>query len=266
MRAILKKTISPNFRAGDVLSGDNARIKNLASKNIAVLDSSLLSYTAIWFSIVTNILWIGFLVFLSIPISSHYLNFSLPLIWRVVLLIIAINSILLNVAYFRNVKAPYVSFVLMFLLNPIAGIMFLVGHEKMAASYNPKTMTIAADMFVSILVILASTTALLALLDSIYILYPDIPGFSNTWMFTLWIAFIIVGVLGSIAFDIDYMKRRKRFIMFITKQNTRIEYRTKALNNYRSYLNTGNSEKLLKNNAEIMSDALHENRLEIKKT
>ncbi len=266
MRAILKKTVSPNFKAGDVLSGDNARIKNLVSKNIAVLDSSLLSYWAIWISIVTNILVIGFLVFLSIPISSQFLHFSMPLIWRIVLLIMAINSILLNIAYYRNVKAPYVTFVIMFLLNPIAGIMFLVGHERVAASYNPKTMAISADMFVSTMVILAFSVSLLALLDSILILYPDIPGFTNTWMFTLWIMFIVIGVLGAVAFDVDYMKRRKRFIMFIAKQNTKVEYRTKALNNYRSYLNTGNSEQLLKDNAEIMSDALHENRLEIKKT
>jgi hypothetical protein len=44
MRCILKKTVSPNFRAGDILSGDNARISNLIKKNIAVADSSSLSY------------------------------------------------------------------------------------------------------------------------------------------------------------------------------------------------------------------------------
>jgi hypothetical protein len=61
------------------------------------------------------------------------------------------------------------------------------------------------------------------------------------------------------------MKRRRRFINFLVKQNIKVEYRTKMLNSYRSYLNTGNAEKLLNQNVEVLSDVLHENRMNLKK-
>ena len=266
MRAILKKTVSSNFRAGDILNGESTQIQNLVRKNIAVLDSSLLSYWCLWISIISNIIVISFLVFMSIPIAPHFVNLEIPVIWRVVIIIFAIKSIMMNAAYFYNVKAPYITFFLMSLINPIAGILFLIGHEKVAASYNPKTMTIPSNMFTIIMSILSFSSFFLSIIDYNIILFPNTPKFATLIMFPIWVCFIVIGIMGSIAFDIDYMLRRKRFITFITKQNTKIEYRTKALNAYRAYLNTGNAEKLLKDNVDIMSETLHENRIKLEKT
>ena len=265
MRAILKKTVSPNFRAGDILKGENDKIKNLVRKNIAVLDSSLLAYWGLWISVISNLFLMSFLVFISLPISHNYIPLKIPFIWGAMLSFLASISIMMNISYFYNIKAPYVTCFLMSLINPIAGIMFLVGNERVSASYNPKTMSISAVMFTTTMVILTFASALLSIIDFNIILFPNIPGFATMIMFPIWTAFLVIGFMGSGAYDIDFMRRRKRFITFLAKQNTKIEYRTKALNAYRAYLNTGNAEKLVKDNVDILSETLHESRIELDK-
>jgi hypothetical protein len=56
----------------------------------------------------------------------------------------------MNIAYFTNVKSPYVTSFLAMALNPIAGTMILVGHERMAATYQPKTMSVSADIIAAV--------------------------------------------------------------------------------------------------------------------
>jgi hypothetical protein len=67
----------------------------------------------------------------------------------------------------------------MFILNPIAGILFIVGHEKVSSTFSPKEMTTFANMFVVITSILTFAVMLLALIDYNEPLYPNIPSFSN---------------------------------------------------------------------------------------
>lgn len=74
MHAILKKTVGPNFQAGDVVKGDSARIERLVNQGLAVRDNSRGTITAAIFSTVLSGLIIGFMTFMLIGSIFAYLD------------------------------------------------------------------------------------------------------------------------------------------------------------------------------------------------
>ena len=266
MRAILKKTVSPNFKAGDVLIGENYRIKKLVQKNVAVKDSSLLSMWGAYIGAVTGALLLGFLIFLMIPISAQWIYFQIPLAWNVTLLIVGALNITINLAYAFNIKAPYFTTFMTMLINPIAAMMILIGHEQTVRSYNAKSMSIFAGTTMAILGTSTIVVAVLALLDLNFILFPDVPGFANQFMYPVYMSLIVGGAVAGIAFDINFTNTRKRFISFLVKENASIEYKVKAINAMKAYKNTGNADKFIEENLDILENTLNDQTFTVKNT
>ena len=79
MRAILKKTVGPNFRAGDVIRGENYRIKRLEEKGLVTRDHSLLAMFGNIFGMVTAFALVVFSILTYIPMMQRYL-FEVPAI------------------------------------------------------------------------------------------------------------------------------------------------------------------------------------------
>ena len=83
---------------------------------------------------------------------------------------------------------------------------------------------------------------------------------------TIWISYILLlasGIVVSIYFDHDYSSRRKWYIGFLKNKNATIEYKTKAINAFRAYKNSGNAEEFMEKNIEILEETLEIDRQQI---
>ena len=54
----------------------------------------------------------------------------------------------------------------------------------------------------------------------------------------------------------DYTGRRLRYIGFIKRKNARIAYKQKAINLYKAYQKTGNADKFMEKNIELLEATL----------
>lgn len=281
MKAILRKTIGPNFRAGDIITGQNSRIKRLNDKGIVTLDHSLIAMIGNIISIIFSFLVLIFSVLTIFPFIQNLTmdQFNVPLsmgwIWRITLIIISAITISINISYFLNARIPYLTYFLSFSSNIFGGIAIMAGHEKTVSKYQPPATSLGAAISLFVLGSLSFAIAVYAnILYMIMIINGDIDPnefFSSAEEFKialLWIAYILVissGMIIGVYFDIDYKNRRKRYIGFLKNKNATIEYKTKAVQAMRAYKNTGNSDKFLERNIELIEESLEIDRNQIER-
>ncbi len=267
MLAILQKTVGPNFKAGDVIRGENSRIKRLSNQGLVTKDHSLIGMVGSILSIVFSILLIIFVVLTSFPhITYKYLHVNFSPLWSLTFVAMSLLTIALNIKYFITGKMPYITYFLSFNNNIFGGIMIMGGHESTSSKYQPATIsTTAAIILYSISAI---AIADLVISNVVWNESGYFSGTSITWthMFgwILYVLLMIAGIIFAIYFDVDYDKRRKRYINFLKKKNATIEYKTKALNAFRAYKMTGNADKFMEKNISILEETLDVDRKQIK--
>lgn len=264
MKAILKKTVNSDFRAGDIIVGENSRIKRLVDSNIVIKDSSLLANFWSIVSLISSFSIILFLALMNYDFVNKYVNFEITTIWTFSIIFVMAVSFALNMAYFLNYKIPYTVYFLSFITNIFSGIFIMIGHENISWKYQNKNMAAFAALSQIILALICMSSIALALVDINYDIFYSVNGFANIFMFTLFILTFFIGLtLGSI-YDTIFNRRRKNYISFIRKTNAKIEYKTKALNSYKAYLKTGNADKYLEENIELLEQTLKKDRERIK--
>lgn len=271
MKAILNKTVGPNFMAGDVIVGDHARIKRLVDSGVATPDHSRLGMIG---CVVT---WItcSFLVLLAVASWwAHELAFfgyfTLSSLWRWTFIVLGIWTIVQTIRHFNNGKMPYIAYFMSFATNVIGGLMIMIGHERATSRYQDKKTSSTAAV---ILFTAGAIAFAIAFLNIWHWNHSDsgIPGANvnaeeNFHNLLVWTAFWVVMVIGmSMAkyFDFDFQKRRKRFIAFLRKKNATIEYKTKALQTWRAYKATGNADKFMEKNIELIEESLDIDRQQV---
>jgi len=170
----------------------------------------------------------------------------------------------MNLAYFLNSKRPYTTYFIGYITNFISGILVMIGHETMASKYQNKNKAAAAVVTQFTLGTFALGISILAVMDYNMNLFYNFKNFSNIVLYPTYLSLIAVGMLLGILYDNDFSKRRRRFIGLIKRVNAKIEYKTKALNSYKAYLRTGNAEKFLEDNVELLERTLVNDRERLK--
>lgn len=268
MKAILNKTIGPNFMAGDVIKGDYSRIKKLIDNGVATSDSSIIGMIgcAITWAMCGTIMVLTLITFWSHNIDG-FKHYTLSSLWRFTILALCIYTIFKTNSQFWKGKTPYVAYFLAFITTIVGGILIMIGHERSSSRYQDRrTSSTAAIMIFSS----GAIAIAIAILTTWHWNYPswgvdDGVPLSNMslrhWL--VWGLYMFVACLGySFAkfFDINFVNRRKRFIGFLRKKNVTIEYKTKALNYWRAYKETGNADKFMEKNIELLEESLEVDR------
>ena len=144
----------------------------------------------------------------------------------------------------------------------------MIGHEKNSSRYQPATISSSAAIVLfslaSILISIAVITNLNWNLEKW-----DLKTFFNptplknfvAWMFFMLL--LISGIIIAFFYDHNYSSRRKRYISFLKRKNATIEYKTKALNAYKAYQKTGNAERFLEKNIDLLEKTLDIDRSQI---
>ncbi len=263
MIAILKKTVGPNFRAGDVITGSHSRISKLHERGLVTLDHSMLSMIGNLFSIIFSSLFFWFVVLVHFKWMQRYIPVDFTFVWSLTFLFISSITILINTAYFLNAKIPYVTYFLSFTTNIFGGILIMAGHEKTSSRYQPSTISASAAI---VLFTLSSILISIAVLVNVEWNLPAYFHPSYLRNFISWLFFILLfisGIIISMFYDANYIQRRKRYISFLKRKNATIEYKTKALNAYKAYQKSGNSDEFMKKNIELLEETLKIDRKQI---
>lgn len=268
MYAILKKTVGPNFRAGDIVKGDNARITRLVDQKLAIRDNSLGTKIATLFSTMISISIFSFMIFMltgtiSKMIGFDFFNtptgllgFEMPLTWGILLTATNMFSIFWNLRYFFNKKVPYATITSAMASNLIGGIFMHIMHEKNAKVFMGRAITTGAAISQYILGLLTFGTAVWGIVNFNTDLY-TVNAFMDEWlMFISHVVLYFVALSAARVFDIFYRDTRLRYITFLKKQNSKIEYKTKALNLMKAYDRTGNADIFLEKNIDLLEAAL----------
>ncbi len=256
MKAILRKTVSSDFQAGDVIRGENSRITRLRDNGLVIMDHSILGMIG---SIITFVLSTALLIFLVLtffPEIDRYLKFTIPLYWSITLFILLFIIIFLNIAFFLNGNIPYVTYFLNFGTNIIGGIFVMSGHEKASSKYQPNTISSSAAV---VLYTLGALSLILLVVGIVN--YNTEIFYENIWWknITIWIFYILLVTTGSfigVLYDLNYQNRRRRFINFLRKKNAIVKYKEKALNTYKAYQKTGNADEFMKKNILFLEETL----------
>ncbi len=256
MIAILKKTIGPDFRAGDIIVGENARIKKLNERGLVTLDHSLWSMAGNIISIVSSSIFLVFVIMTMMPKLSKFIPVEFSIFWSLFFIFLSAITIIVNTMYFFKAKLPYFTYYLSFSTNIIGGIFIMAGHETTSHKYQPKTISASAAIILYTMGALNVSIAIVSNINFNLEIFGDSFNLKTIeiWAFYLFILFF--GILISLMFDSNFSSRRKRYISFLKRKNATIEYKTKALNAYRTYLETGNSDKFLEKNIELLEQTL----------
>lgn len=268
MHAILKKTVGPNFKAGDIVKGDHSRITRLIDQKIAIRDNSLGTKIATLFSTGLSISIVSFMIFMLTGTISKMMNFDffntptgilgfeMPLTWGILLMSTNIFSIFWNLRYFFNNKVPYATITSAMASNLIGGILIHIMHEKNAKVFMGRTITVGASLSQYTLGFIIFGSAVWGVVNFNIDLY-TINTFMDEWlMFILYASLYAVAMASGRIFDIIYRDTRLRYITFLRKQNSKIEYKTKALNLMKAYDRTGNADTFLEKNIDLLEAAL----------
>lgn len=264
MKAILTKTIGPHHRAGDVVKSQNSKIKRLIEKGVAIPDHSIigqlgsiltwfLSTIIILFSVLS--FWPSASATIGLP-SDHYILSSL---WRWTLIIFPFLTIVVALTQYYNSKNPYLASFLGMSMNFIGGFLTWLGHERASDRYQDKRMTGLSALF---LVPLSMAAFILMLVSTLgWNSSNPSKDIIDTTHFIIWTAYmviIMVGVSISIFFDNDFNHRRKRFIEFLRRKNTSIEYKDRAIKALRVFKETKNHENLNKRIIDIFENTMEQ--------
>lgn len=262
MRAILNKTVGPNFRAGDVIKGDYSRIKRLVDSGVATADHSIMGMIGCF---LTWIIWTGILIFTFSTFwgvnIDQFRYFHLSVFWRWTFIVMGIYIIIKTTLHFYNPKNPYSTYFLSFSTTIIGGIFIMAGHEKSTSRYQSKRTSATAALMLFIIGAIATTIAFISIWN-----WNAVDNLNGGWFgelswghFFTWLTYVILMVFGWAVgkyFDRDFKHRRKRFIGFLVRKNVSVEYKTKALTHWRAYKATGNSEKFMEKNIDLLEEAL----------
>ena len=265
MLAILKKTVGPNFRAGDIIKGDNSRIKRLNKKGLVTLDHSFIAMMGNIFSIVFASLFVIFILLTHFNWMYRYIPVHFSFVWEMTFFSLGVLTIFINIAYFLNAKIPYVAYFLSFTMNIFGGIAIMAGHEKTSSRYQPSSISAPAAV-----ILFTIASLLLSVAVIVNVNYNSDHGIfvAKSWLrnFVSWLFFVLLfisGIIIAAAYDINYSLRRKRYIAFLKRKNATIEYKTKALNAYRAYQKSGNADKFMEKNIELLEKTLNIDREQI---
>lgn len=272
MKAILNKTIGPNFRAGDVIKGDYSRIKRLIDSGIVTADHSLLGMFGCF---ITWITW-GFLMLFAISTFwSHEINgfkhAMLSPLWRWTIIVLGIYSVIKTTSQFFSALSPYTSYFMSFSTTLIGGIFIMAGHERATSRYQEKRTSATAGIILFTTGAIAFSIAFMSIwnwnsVDSAtggaYL--NDSMSWQHFFTWLLWGFVMLFGWSVAKFFDKDFQHRRKRFISFIARKNITIEYKTKALTHWRAYKATGNADKFMEKNIELLEESLEVDRNQVK--
>lgn len=264
MLAILQKTVGPNFKAGDVIRGDNSRIKRLEDKGIVTADHSTLGMAG---SIVSFIL--SGIIFV-VAILSFFPWFTwdpthilLSPLWRWTLLITSSINISLNLAFFINANNPYTAYYMAFATNIFGGILVMAGHEKSVAKYQNKRTSASAAVILFVIGALSFVTAITSNVVWSVNKFNDHITVAHFITWLIYIILLVVGASFAVFYDFDFNKRRNRYIDFLKRKNMTIKYKTNALHAYRAYQKSGNAHKFLEKNIELLEKSLESDRQQI---
>lgn len=244
MKAILTQTIGPHHRAGDVVKSSNSKIKKLVDKGIATTDHSVLG---MWGSVVT---WIiaGLLMLTAVisfipdaSVAFPWLgSFNLIALWSWSLMIFPFLAIILSLTQFYNSKNPYIAYFLATAITFIGGIMIMIGHERATSRYQDKRMSGLASLFLIPLGVVAFLIMCISGSTS-----PINGTAASPTQFLIWTIYVVIVMIGcaiGIFFDSDFLHRRKRFIEFLQRKNTAVEYKDRALKALRVFQQTHNQD------------------------
>lgn len=268
MRAILQKTVGGNFKAGDVLVGENSRIKRLRDKGIVTLDHSVTGM----FGAAITIIFASFLLIVDLltfaPTTYHWsFGHGMQLWWQITFAFILIVTILLNIAHLINAQIPYSTYFLGFGAGIVGSVLTLLGHETSRSKYQSSLQSAIAAVILYTIGTILMVVGVLTVLDSTI----GFTGIRNVEkvsfiMWIIYILFFIMGMVFAMYFDISFKQRRRRYIAFLKRKNATVEYKTKALKAYRAYQASGNAEEFMIKNIEFLEEQLGIDRAQIENT
>lgn len=267
MRAILNKTVGPNFRAGDVIKGDYARIKRLIDTGVATSDHSMMGMFGCF---LTWIIWSLILIFTISTFWEHQIDgnkvYLLSPYWRWTFIVMGIYIIIKTTMHFFNPKNPYSTYFLSFSTTIIGGIFIMAGHEKATSRYQARRTSATAAIILYSTASIATAIAILSFWN-----WNKIDNANGamvnasvtmkhifTWL--LYVTLMVFGWAAGKYFDKDYKHRRKRFIGFLVRKNVSVEYKTKALTHWRAYKATGNADQFMAKNIDLLEESLEVDR------
>ncbi len=269
MKAILNKTIGPNFRAGDVISGDSSRIRRLVHSGVATPDHSV---TGMIGCIITWVVWAFILAFAVSTFWAHevdsFKHYMLSPLWRWTLIVMGIYIIFQTSRHFLNSKTPYTVYFMSFSTTILGGLFIMAGHERATSRYQEKKASATAAIILYSVGAIAFAVAFMSIwnwnaVDSIDGEKMDRMTMKDWYVWMFYIFMMLFGWSAGKYFDRDFQKRRKRFIGFVARKNVTIEYKTKALNYWRAYKATGNADKFMEKNIELIEESLEVDRNDI---
>lgn len=264
MLAILNKTIGPNFKAGDVIRGENSRIKKLRNQDLVTMDHSLIGMSG---SIITFILCGLFAFLVVVSMFPHEVNlgdhtiFSWP--WKISLLLLLFFTVWKAITQFNNGLNPYSSYFLSFITNIFGGVFIMAGHETSSSRYQDKTVSSTAAVSLYTIGALCIAVFLVSTIMWNTGKFGDNITTAHIILWILWWILVIIGYIVGLYFDRDYKQRRQRFIAFLKKKNATIEYKTKAAAAMRAYKNTGNADMFVDRNLELITESLNIDRQQV---
>ncbi len=240
MKAILTQTIGPHHKAGDVVRSSNTKIKRLIDKGVATEDHSVMGMVGslvVW--VVAAV--IMFLTLVSLfPDVSQVFPFVAPgmsPLWHWTLVLFPFIAVIVALTQYYNAKNPYIAYFLGISISFIGGLLIMVGHEKACNKYQDKRMSGLAALFLVPLGVLSF------LIMSFTLFFWS--GWNGTTHFLIWTVYMVILMIGisiAIFFDSDFLHRRRRFIEFLQRKNTAVEYKDKALKALRVFRETHNQE------------------------
>ncbi len=245
MKAILTQTIGPSHKAGDVVKGQNVKIQRLISKGVATPDHSVMGMTG---ALVT---WLisGIIILFSVmsfwpqELMGNPSHYMLSALWRWTLIIFPFLTITVALLQFYNAKNPYVAYFLATSLTFVGGLMIWAGHEKATSRYQDKRMSGLAALFLMPIGIICFVLMLVSTLGwNSSDPAADIIDNTHFIIWTVFMVLIMIGIAIGTFFDNDFQARRKRFIDFLRRKNTSIEYKDRAIKALRVFKSTKNQE------------------------
>ncbi len=245
MKAILTQTIGPHHKAGDVVRSSNTKIKRLIDKGVATEDHSIIGMVG------SILVWIIAAMVMFVSVISLFGNageifpFATEMspLWIWTLIVFPFIATIVSLTQYYNAKNPYIAYFLGISISFVGGLLIMVGHERACNKYQDKRMSGLAALF---LVPLGVITFLIMTFTSVTWQSggPD-AGFLTTSHFITWTIYmclLMIGIAVAIFFDSDFLQRRKRFIEFLQRKNSAVEYKDKALKALRVFRETHNQE------------------------
>ncbi len=262
MKAILTQTIGPHHRAGDVVKSSNTKIKRLVDKGVATTDHSVIGMFG---SVITWVVasFIMLVATMAIFPDSKLVfgvigGSSLSSLWIWTLIIFPFLAIIVALTQFYNAKNPYIAYFLATSISLFGGILIMIGHENATSRYQDKRMSGLASL---LLIPLGVVTFIIMSTQLFNFGEAGEPTFVGTKEFVTWTIYVVLVMIGvsiAIFFDSDFLHRRRRFIEFLQRKNTAIEYKDKALKALKVFKQTHNQESFNERMVDIFEHTMEQ--------